>query len=88
MRLIVPSAAARRSRSGSGDARRGSNADASTITEGTVMVKPLDVACHRQCDEEGSNQRPDANVGIAIAVNGHPVLPSCRASCVVRQIAR
>ena len=22
------------------------------------MVKPLDVACHRQCDEEGSNQRP------------------------------
>lgn len=24
----------------------------------------------------------DANVGIAIEANGHPVLPSCRASCV------
>lgn len=42
----------------------------------------LDVACHRECHEEGSNQKRDAKVGIEFAANGHPVLPSCRASCV------
>jgi hypothetical protein len=86
MRLIVPSAAARRSRSGSGDARRGSNADASTITEGAATVKPLDVACHRHCDEEGSNQRTRCQC--RYRDSGEWSSHAALLSCVVHQIAR